>query len=1011
MDDIVSFGYWVRRRRKAMDLTQVALAQRVGCAEVTIKKIERDERRPSRQMAGLLADNLDIPEAERDTFVRMARGEFVAAMASPLADVSLPPFLEDGEPPAGIEEAVFVAREHELAQLDGFLDLTLSGQPAPGQPVGPGGRVVFVTGEAGSGKTALVGEFSQRAQERLADLIVAGGHCNAYTGVGDPYLPFREVLGLLTGDVETTLAAGAMGREQARRLWGLIPYTVQALVKSGPDLIDIFVPGSALVNRAAAAAPGGSGWRPQLEELVARKAATQSPANLQQSDLFEQYTRVLQALAQRAPLVLVLDDLQWADTGSINLLFHMGRRLEGSRLLIIGVYRPADVAWGRDGERHPIEPVVGEFRRHFGHNQMDLSQTDGKRFVEAFLDTGPNRLGTAFREALYQHSRGHALFTVEMLRGMQERGDLVQDEGGLWVEGPALDWETLPARVEGVIGERINRLRVVLQEVLKAASVEGEFFTAEVLARAQRVDEPVMVQRLSGELDRRHRLVKSQSSRRMGPGGQRLSHYRFRHILFQRYLYTSLDDVERAYLHETVGTAMEELYQDQTEEVAVQLAWHFQMAGSVVKAAGYLWGAGERAVRLSAHEEAITHFTQALELFETLPDPSQYAREELSLQTALGHALIVVKGSAAPEVEHAFARARELCQQVGETPQLFQVLWGLHTYYLPRGNIHPTALELARQLLDLAQSLQDPALLIAAQYALGSTLFWFGDHPQAQAHLEQGITLHGLHETASLIPLYGQDPGVMCQRYGAWTTWFLGYPDQALELILETLALAKERGHPFTTAGAQAILIFIHYHRREEEAVKEQAEDNIARATEHGFLLWKLSGFIFQGWALVEGGQQEEGLEQILQGLDDWYATGAYGGDSPYQSMLVEAHLRMGQVAEGLAAVEEALAKLEETGERYMEAEYHRLKGELLLLGGADEDEVERQFLKAINIARQQGARSLELRATVSLCQLWRTQGKKKEAWQMLTEIYNWFTEGFDTTDLLEAKALLDAMA
>jgi predicted ATPase len=860
-----------------------------------------------------------------------------------------------------------------------------------------------------------VGEFSRRAQEAVADLIVAGGNCNAYIGVGDPYLPFREVLGLLTGDVEARWAAGAMGWEQARRLWGLMPHTVQALVKSGPDLIDTFVPGTALLNRAVVAAPGGPGWRTQLEELVARQAATQSRANLQQSDLFEQYTRVLRALAGYAPLVLILDDLQWADAGSINLLFHLGRRLEGVRLLIVGIYRPADVALGRDGERHPLESVVGEFRRYFGHNQVDLSQTDDKRFVEAFLDAEPNRLGTSFREALYQHARGHPLFTVETLRGMQERGDLVQDEDGLWTEGPTLDWETLPARVEGVIGERINRLPARLQEVLKVASVEGEFFTAEVLARSQAADEPAMVHRLSSELDRQHRLVESQSSQRIDPTGQRLSQYRFRHILFQRYLYTSLDDVERAYLHETVGTVLEELYQGRTEEVAVQLAWHFQMAGSVVKAAVYLRQAGERAVRLSAHEEAINHFTKALELLQTLPDPSQYGREELSLQTALGYALIVIKGSAAPEVERTFARARELCQQVGDPPQLFRVLWGLHTYYLVRGKIHSTARELAEQLLHLAQGLQDPALLIAAQYALGSILFLLGDHVPAQAHLDQGVALHNLQETASLIPLYGQDPGVMCRRYAAWTKWFLGYPDQALELIRETLTLAQEHGHPFTIAGAQAIAVYIHFHRREEAEVRERSEELIALSTEHGFLLWKLAGIMFRAWTLVERGRQEQGLEQIRQCVDAWKASGAYGGDAVYHFLLAEAHLRMRKATEGLAVLEKTLAKVENTGERYMEAEYQRLKGELLLLGGADQSAVEGQFLKAINTARQQSARSLELRATMSLCRLWHSplrgsQEKKEEARQMLAEIYGWFTEGFDTADLKEANALLQML-
>jgi transcriptional regulator with XRE-family HTH domain len=227
VERIVSFGYWVHRRRKALDLTQATLAQQVGCSLVTIRKIEGDERRPSRQIAELLADRLDIPEAERDDFLRMARGEFVAAMPSPLEAVPSAIFLQERDASPARADTFFVAREAELAQLDGYLDLALAGQPAPGQSVGPGGRVAFVLGGAGRGKTALVQEFTRRAQARQADLVAAGGNCNAYSGVGDPYLPFREILGLLTGDVEARWAAGAMSQAQAQRLWDLIPAAVR----------------------------------------------------------------------------------------------------------------------------------------------------------------------------------------------------------------------------------------------------------------------------------------------------------------------------------------------------------------------------------------------------------------------------------------------------------------------------------------------------------------------------------------------------------------------------------------------------------------------------------------------------------------------------------------------------------------------------------------------------------------------------------------------------------------
>ncbi|HSR35377.1 MAG TPA: AAA family ATPase, partial [Anaerolineae bacterium] len=377
--------------------------------------------------------------------------------------VAPPPFLEEGKP-ADAERPVFVAREGELAQLDRFLDLSLAGR----------GQVVFVTGESGSGKTALVEEFSHRAQEAHADLIVATGNCYAYTGIGDPYLPFREILGMLSGDVEAKWAAGVITREHARLLWNTLPFVAETLAEAGPDLIGAFVPGRALIERAAACTAGGAAWLTRLNELVESKPTGPGMPSPQQGDVFEQYTRVLQALAKRGPLLLAMDDLQWADLGSISLLFHLGRHLAGSRILVLGAYRPEEVTIGREGERHPLEPVVNEFQRVFGQMTVTLGRAESREFVDALLDSEPNRLGLPFREMLYRQTHGHPLFTVELLRGMQERGDLVRDAEGRWVEGPALDWGTLPARVEAVIAERIGRLAEPLRAALRVASVEGE---------------------------------------------------------------------------------------------------------------------------------------------------------------------------------------------------------------------------------------------------------------------------------------------------------------------------------------------------------------------------------------------------------------------------------------------------------------------------------------------------------------------------------------------------------
>jgi tetratricopeptide (TPR) repeat protein len=331
------------------------------------------------------------------------------------------------------------------------------------------------------------------------DLLVARGDCSAYSGVGDPYLPFRDVMAMLTGDVEAYWAAGSISRDHARRLWDALPLTIQALLTHGASLIGTLLAGEPLLSRVAAALPDRADWLERLQALTER--ARIGPVDLEQSFLFEQYTNVLRTLADQHPLLLVLDDVHWADNASIGLLFHLGRRLvgTGSKILIACAYRPEEVALGRAGEPHPLETALREFKRTFGDVWVDLDradQTEGRKFVDAFLDTELNRLGEGFRAALFHRTEGHPLFTVELLRVMQERGDLIRDidADGAWIEGPTLDWEKLPVRVEAVIEQRVNRLDPELQEIVSVASVEGEVFTAQVVAAVQKMAELALAQ-------------------------------------------------------------------------------------------------------------------------------------------------------------------------------------------------------------------------------------------------------------------------------------------------------------------------------------------------------------------------------------------------------------------------------------------------------------------------------------------------------------------------------------
>jgi DNA-binding SARP family transcriptional activator/predicted ATPase len=946
----------------------------------------------------LLADELGVePDAETTMLYGSIRDGTL--VAPPF--VSSPPGFAGKEQPAGdAERPAFVARERELARLTQFLDQVLAGQ----------GRVAFIIGEPGSGKSVLAQEFVRQAMDSHPDLVAVNGRCNAYTGIGDPYLPFLEILQMLTGDVEARWAGGGITGQHARRLWARMPDAVQALLDDGPELIDRFVSGAAVLARARAGAPAQAA---RLAALLERRAASAAGAgNLQQSDLFEQYTRVLKAMSREHPLILVVDDLQWADVGSIGLLFHLGLRLAGSRSLLVGAYRPGDVAMGRpsagsESERNPLEPVIHEFQRELGDIHIDLAQTEGWQFVEALLDTEPNDLDEAFRKMLHRHTGGHPLFTVELLRGLQERGGLTKDESGRWIAGPALDWETLPPRVEAVIAERFGRLPEDWASMLATASVEGEEFTAEAIARVQMVDERRVVQRLSGPLSQQHHLVHAQGLEWLA--GQRLSRYRFRHFLFQKYLYNKLDPVQRAHLHQAMGNALETLHGEQAGELAVPLARHFEAAGMTVKAVEYLLQAGNHAVRLFANDEAIAHFRHGIELLGTLAETAQRVELELALQLALGVPLLATRGFSDAELAQTYGRARELTQSVEASFELFQTLTGLKNYYDVRLEL-PTARQVSADMVHLARRLNNAGLSAMAHHQASTTLLYLGEADGFLEQRERMLALYDAERDRPMVYQLGFDPLIASLSHAGWALWFLGYPDQARQRSEEAVSFAKEWGHPFVEAFALFFAAQLYIYQREVHSVSQRAEATIALSSKHGIAFWLAAGMSAMGWALVEEGSLAEGITQHIQAQAMLQAIGAELGVLQHLPLLAEAHRKAGMVSEGLAVVDKALELVQATGCRMDEPEVHRLKGELLLIEGDDAD-AEKWFRRAIEIARRQRARSWELRATTSLCRLWQKQGHAEKARQVLGQIYGWFTEGFDTRDLREAKALLEELS
>jgi tetratricopeptide (TPR) repeat protein len=605
--------------------------------------------------------------------------------------------------------------------------------------------VVFITGGPGQGKTALLDAFAHRAMEEHSNLLVASGNCNAYSGLGDPYLPFRDLMAMLTGDVEARWDAGAVTRDHARRLWAAMPIVVNALLDRGPNLVDVLVPGAALLSRSLAAGQGDAPWLTRLREHIRRHAA--GLRGVEQAHLFQQVTDALRTIAEEQPLVLILDDLQWADAASIGLLFHLVRRLANtrSRALIACAYRPEEVSMGRAGQRHPLAKPLNEFKRAFGDVWVDLDsaeRAEGRRFVDALLDAEPNRLTERFRDAMSRRTEGHPLFTVELLRAMQERGDLRKDKDGCWIEGSALDWEALPARVEAVIEERIDRLDPELQEMLTVASVEGEVFIAQVVAEVLQWNEKTTQHRLAGELARRHRLVMEQEELHSIRG--RLSHYRFGHVLFRDYLYNRLGSGERRLLHAKTAVALAKAYEGQLDEIAVQLAHHFRHAGDRASAIQYSILAAERAARIFANDEAMTHYSQAIALADgvSLDVPSL---AKLHRGRGLACERVGAFDQARADHEEALRIARAAGERQVEWRALLDLgrLWASRDYSQTR-RYFEDALELAR--------------VMDAPAVLADSLNWIGNWHMNDGDPNRAVAYH--LEALSVMQILGDRRGL-----------------------------------------------------------------------------------------------------------------------------------------------------------------------------------------------------------------------------------------------------------
>jgi predicted ATPase/class 3 adenylate cyclase len=708
---------------------------------------------------------------------------------------------------------------------------------------------------------------------------------------------------------------------------------------------------------------------------------TMSPEQQKQQTLHALLTILLRIAAQQ-PVLFVMEDLHWVDPTTLEFLSLLVDQGPTARILALFTFRP-DFS----------SPWAG--RSHL--TQVTLSRLPRRQVAEM---TGRVAHGKALPPELIEQvvakTDGVPLFIEELTKMVLESG-LLQERAERYELTAPLPPLAIPATLHDSLMARLDRLATVKATAQLGATL-GREFSYELLQAVSPWDEATLRRGL-------HQLVEAEFLYQQGLPPQ--ATYRFKHALIQDAAYQSLLKSTRQRHHQHIAQVLEARFPELCETQPELLAHHYTEAGVMAQAIPYWQRAGQQALQRSANLEAVQHLTTALELLATLPETPARAQQELELQIAQGPALMATRGFAAPEVEQTYARARALCQQVGETPQLFPTLWGLCRFYRSRGAL-PTARELGEQLVGLAERMADPTHRLEAHDVLGQTLFNLGDYAAARTHFEQGGALADLAMQQTLVRRHGEASGVRCLAMAANALWCLGAPAQAERRSAEALALAQALAHPYSLAAAQFWAVWLYYRRRDVLAVQAQAESLLTLATAQGFPLFVAHGTYWRGWALAMQGEGEAGLAQLRQGLAAVVATGNEVTQPICLVLLAEAAGHVGQVEEGLSRLAEALAAFEAGGRGDLLAEAYRLQGTLLLRQATpDAAQAEACFQQALAIARRQQAKSLELRAAMSLSRLWQHQGKRAEAHALLAPIYGWFTEGFDTADLQEAQALL----
>jgi predicted ATPase/DNA-binding winged helix-turn-helix (wHTH) protein len=876
--------------------------------------------------------------------------------------------LRAAESPPGV-----VGREGALSRMRSWLEKMLDGER----------QIVFVTGEAGIGKTSLVDSFARSiAFDR--SIRIGRGQCLEHYGTSEAYLPVLEAIGRLC-------------REQQQ-----------------------------VLNTLRAHAPM---WLLQMPSLVSasdRESLSREVFGASRERMLREMSEALEALTAELPLVLILEDLHWSDYSTLDLISYLARQRQAAQLMLIGTYRPVELIVSG----HPLKAVKRELLAKQQCEELPLEYLSQEAVAEYLSVRFPaNRFPAELARLIHDRTEGNPLFMVNTVDYLVTEGLMAEYEEGWELVVEIEKFELgVPDTIKQIIEKHVDHLGAEEQRTLEAASVAGAEFSTLALVAGLEEDRAAVEARCEG-LALRRQFIQDCGVQEL-PNGEAVARYGFIHALYQNILYKRISASRRIQLHRRIAERGEEVYGERAGEIAAELAMHFERGSSPRRAVKYLKQAAEKAIRRFAYQEAVGLARRGLELLWKLPETAERAEQELCLHLTLGVPLVATEGYAASEVGRVYLRARELCQQIGNTQDVSEVLWGLWTFYTLRAELG-TAREMAEEILRLSERLPYPGLAMRGHWAMEITFTHLGEFALALEHFEKALLVYDPERHVDDSFLYALNPGVAMPCFAAWSLWFLGQPDRALDRIEEALALARELSEPLCLAHALLFAAVLYQLRREEHIAQEHAEAVLAVSSEHGLALYQAMATIMRAWALIEQGRPEDAIEQMRRGLADLQATGTELVNPHFLALLGEALGKEGRAEEGLVVLEQALELAERKGEGYYRAELYRIKGEVLLMqatgrslwqaavGGKAvlvpeepaDTRAEGCFRQSMKIAQQQKAKSLELRAVMSLARLYQKRGKQKEARDLLAEIYERFTEGFDTADLREAQALLDELS